>query len=62
MRDRLVWNLRDRLVWNLAVIVSADKATPFTVPKIVIFGGVVLAFKCAPDENYAKIQTFRIHS
>ena len=55
-------NVRDRLVWNLAVIVSADKATSFTVPKIVIFGDVVLAFKCAPDEYYAKIQTLRINS
>ena len=55
-------NVRDRLVWNLAVIVSADKATSFTVPKIVMFGDVVLAFKCAPDENYAKIQTLRINS
>ena len=40
-------NVLDRLVWNLAVImiVSADKATSFTVPKILIFGDVVLAFK-----------------
>ena len=55
-------NLRDRRVWNLAVIVSADKATSFTVPKIVIFEDVVLAFKCAPDEYYAKIQTLNINS
>ena len=55
-------NLRDRLAWNLAVIVSANKATAFTVPKIVIFGDVVLAFKCAPDEYYAKIQTLHINS
>ena len=55
-------NVRDRLVWNLVVIVSAYKATSFTVSKIVIFGDVVLAFKCAPDEYYAKIQTLRINS
>ena len=54
-------NLLDSLVWNLAAIVSADKATSFTVPMIVIFGDVVLAFKCAPDEYYAKIQTLRIN-
>ena len=47
-------NLRDILVWNLAVIVSSDKATSFTVPKIVIFEDVFLAFKCAPDKYYAK--------
>ena len=34
-------DLRDRLVWNVAVIVSADVATSFIVPKIVIFRDVV---------------------
>jgi len=39
-------DLRDRLVWNVAVIVSADVATSFIVPKIVIFRDVVLALEC----------------
>ena len=41
---------------------SANKAISFTVPKIVIFEDVVLVFKCAPDEYYAKMQTLRINS
>ena len=53
-------NLLDRLVRNLAVIVSADKATSFTVPKSVIFGDVVFVFKCAPDDSVTNItQTYR---
>ena len=58
-------NLLDRLDWNLAVIVSADKATSFTVPKIVIFGDVVLVFKSgpeSPDDYYANIQTLFINT
>jgi len=39
-------NLRNRLVWSLAVIIVASKATTFTVPKVVIFGDVVLAVQC----------------
>jgi len=39
-------DLRDRLVWNAAIIVSADVATSFIVPKIVIFRDVVLALEC----------------
>ena len=60
--SRLNLRLLDRLVWNLAIIVSANKATSFTLPKIIIFGDVFLAFKCAPDKYYAKIQTLYINS
>jgi len=37
---------RDRLVWNVAAIVSADVATSFIVPKIVMFRDVILALEC----------------